>query len=104
VEQTKERRSVRFPIIATAEVFGVQLQTRLNGRTSDLSQYGCYVDIMNPFPVGTVVRVKLSHANGTFTATGTVADAQANLGMGIGFTDIAPDQRAILESWIAGVS
>jgi hypothetical protein len=96
-----QRRSPRFPIIASAEIVALDTQARLNARTSDVSLVGCYVDIANPLPVGTEIKLKLAHQDGTFTARGLVALSEFNLGMGITFTAVEVDQHGVLERWIS---
>ena len=46
------RRSPRIPFIATAEITEVDSEVRLTARTGDLSQGGCYLDMVNPLPQG----------------------------------------------------
>jgi len=57
-----KRSDPRIPLIAAVEVTEVATGTRLNSRTSDISRTGCYIDTLNPTPVKTVVRVRLTHA------------------------------------------
>ncbi len=89
--------------MAAAEVVELQSETRTNARTSDLSLTGCYVDAINPLPLGTRVRVQIVHANATFVAVGIVAYSMTSMGMGITFTEIEPNCRAILEKWITAL-
>jgi hypothetical protein len=89
--------------MAAAEVTELQSEMRTNARTSDLSLTGCYVDSINPFPLGTRIRLQITHDNATFVAVGVVAYSQTSMGMGITFTEIEPNYRAILEKWIAAL-
>lgn len=79
------------------------MSSRISARTGDLSLHGCYVDTMNPFPAGSNVRVMITHTEEKFTAIGKVAHSKPNVGMGISFTEIAPEQRTILMKWLSGV-
>ena len=97
-----QRRAQRLPIVAAAEIVALDTDTGFDARTSDLSLVGCYLDIPNPLPVGTEIKVRLAHQNETFTARGIVASSESNLGMGISFTSIENDQRYILERWLSG--
>jgi hypothetical protein len=97
-----ERRPPRHPLIAAVEITELQLNTRSKARTSDVSLVGCYVDTVNPLPVGTEIRVQLTHQGTTFTALGVVAHYEQNMGMGVSFTAVEPDQQVVLEKWIAG--
>src|SRR5215472_14914591 len=61
----QERRIFpRYPFSAAAEA--VYADARLRGRTSDLSRGGCYVDTINPFPMGAEIRIRISKGNQTF--------------------------------------
>src|SRR5580692_4207553 len=53
-----ERRSPRFPFIASAQVVETRTEARLQARTSDLSREGCYLDMLNPLPIGTRQRIQ----------------------------------------------
>ena len=97
------RNADRSPLILVAEVTEVATGTRLNARTSDVSRTGCYVDTLNPSSSGTVVRVKLSRADGVLDLPGRVVYVSPRLGMGIRFDEsMPPEQLAILDRWLAG--
>jgi len=97
----QERRSApRFAFIASAEVQDESNGSRLPSRISDLSLSGCYVDIINPFPDGTSVRVKIYTTTQNFEASATVAYAHAHLGMGLSFRNVNPDSLAVLQNWL----
>jgi PilZ domain len=98
---SERRRASRFPLIASAEVIELTTNTHLRARTSDLSVVGCYLDMTNTLPVGTEVRLHITHNDATFTALGVIAHSQPNMGMGIRFTDVHLDQHEILERWLA---
>ena len=101
---TERRRSPRFPFIAEAEAIEISSDTKLAAKTSDLSLDGCFLDMLNPTPQGTEVRVRISHEGTAFTALGKVVFILPNMGMGVKFTSVEQDQRAILQKWIAHLS
>jgi hypothetical protein len=98
------RRSPRFAFYASAEITELQTQTRLTARTSELSRHGCYMDMVNPLPLGTTVKIQLIHHEQTFDATGRVIYSQLNMGMGVAFDEIAVDQVVTLEKWLNDLS
>jgi hypothetical protein len=100
---TERRRAPRQPLIASAEVIELQTNTRLKARTSDISLVGCYLDMTNPLPVGTEVKVEILHNAAAFTALGVIVNCAQNMGMGIRFTDVPLDQHEILEGWLAAL-
>jgi hypothetical protein len=101
---SERRRAPRYPFIAEAEAIEVSSDTKLAAKTSDLSIGGCFLDMLNPTPQGTEVRVRISHEGATFTALGRVVFILPNMGMGVKFTSIEQDQQAILQKWLANLS
>src|SRR5579863_988874 len=99
----ERRRAPRYPLIALADLIDLQTEAHLQGRTSDLSLIGCYVDIPAALPLGAKVRVRIEHDGATFTSPGVIAHCQPGSGMGINFTDTPLDQREVLENWIAAL-
>ncbi len=55
----ERRRVPRYPFLAAVEVTELSSGARLRGRMSDLGVQGCYVQTLNPFPVGALVRLRL---------------------------------------------
>ena len=98
--ESERRHAPRYPLIAAAEVVALQTDTRFNVRTSDASLAGCYLDMVNPLPGGTEVRLQVKHDGTTFTALGIVTRCEPNMGMGITFTVVGLDQEMILERWL----
>jgi len=97
---SERRRAPRYPIIADAEVTEIASDTELTAKTSDLSAGGCFLDMLNPSPEGTEILVRISHANSTFTALGRVVFLFPNMGMGVMFTSVDANQRAVLQKWL----
>jgi hypothetical protein len=100
----ERRRAPRYPLIASAEIIEPQTNLRLRGRTSDLSLVGCYVEMRNPLPVRTEIRVQIIHNDVIFYALGVIASCQPNTGMPIKFTDVPLDQHEILRGWLAALA
>jgi len=97
----KERAVRRCPFVASAEVTDLNSDTRLSARISELGVGGCYVDALNPFPEGNPVTVRILRDQGSFETSAKVVYCHPACGMGIAFTDMAPDQRSVLEEWLA---
>ena len=57
------------------------------GRINEISRKGCYVDNLNPFPVGTNLNVVISRDYGSFATKGNVIYAHEGIGMGVAFLD-----------------
>jgi hypothetical protein len=76
-------------------------EKQLGAHTEDLSVFGCFVETAAPFPVGTTVRLRISHAGVNFMAQGKVAYSRKDGGMGVAFTSIEPSSLPILDAWLA---
>lgn len=72
----------------------------IRARTSDLSLQGCYVDTLNPLPVGAAVRLQIQRANMTLDVLANVSSRHAGSGMGLMFGEVTSAQRAVLASWL----
>jgi hypothetical protein len=94
------RRSSRYTFIASAELIEEKADVRIASRVSELSRHGCYLDMMNPFPTGTMVLVKIAAGESFFEAKSKVVYSQHNMGAGVGFLQVAPDSQAVLERWL----
>jgi hypothetical protein len=101
---SENRRSPRYPFYASAEITELQTQTRLTARTSELSRHGCYMDMVNPLPLGTTVKIQLIHHEQKLDTNGHVIYSQPNMGMGVAFDEIAVDQVVTLEKWLSDLS
>jgi PilZ domain len=100
----ERRRSTRYPFVAGAEVIEPESNTAIAGRTSDLGRGGCFIDTLNPFPPGTIVRVRLTLEQCTFEAHAKVVYSINGIGMGLLFKGVQPGQARVLEGWIARLS
>lgn len=96
----ERRRSPRYSFIASAELIEQASDVRIATRVSELSRFGCYLDMMNPFPLGTLVLVKISAGDAFFQAKGKIVYAQTNMGAGVVFLDIDPKCVPVLERWL----
>ena len=97
---SERRRTPRYTFIASAELIEEVADVRIATRVSELSLYGCYLDMMNPFPVGTLVLVKISAGDAFFEARSKIVYAQTNMGAGVAFLEVGPDYQPILERWL----
>jgi hypothetical protein len=98
--QSERRRHLRFPFTASVEAIENQSRVKLSGRISDLGLGGCYVDTINPFAVGTVIKIRLSKENVTFESNAKVVFSQVGMGMGVAFISAVPQQFRIYQRWL----
>lgn len=96
------RRAVpRFSLIADAHLSDLGSGSEFRARVSEISLHGAYVDFLNPLPDGTNIRLKISRDNGSFETDARVVYNHPGLGLGIFFLNMPPDQRNVLEGWLA---
>jgi hypothetical protein len=95
----ERRRTPRYPFIATAEVVDQSSQTSISTRVTELSLNGCYLDMPNPLPKDTQIRIKIYSEGKFFESTGTVIYSQA-LGVGVSFRETRPQFLSVLKQWL----
>jgi hypothetical protein len=101
-EKRIERRGAkRYYLGAIAEVIDLDGRGEFVSVTRDLSASGCFVKTTTPFVTGTMVRVRLTLSGAAFAAIGNVTANVTPTGVGIVFTEIDENDRAILEKWLA---
>jgi len=66
----------------------------------DISLGGCYVRMLLPLPIGTVVEIQIGTDGGEIKAKGTIKTADPALGNGIEFTEMASSCRLQLEQFL----
>ena len=100
IVERERRRTPRYPFIASAELIEEKADVRIASRVSELSLHGCYLDMMNPFPTGTMVLVKIAAGDAFFEAKSKIVYSQPNMGAGVGFLQIEPASKDVLEHWL----
>jgi PilZ domain len=103
LQPVKQRAVRRCPFVASVEVTEEQSGTRLSARTSELAMGGCYIDALNPFPAGTLLALRIVRDQGVFETKAKVVYCDPKFGMGVAFVEMAPNQRTILEGWLAEI-
>ena len=102
--QQERRRTPRYIFIASAELYEERSDVRVASRVSELSLHGCYLDMMNPFPTGTLILLKIFAGDLTFQSKAKIVYATPNVGAGVTFLDLEPKDQYILNRWIEEVS
>jgi len=92
------RLKVRVPIEIDVEDSSVPIR----GATADLSAGGCYIETMFPFPVGTVLDLKLQLEN-TLLVAATVVTSDPQVGNGIRFERMLPEDREELQKYLEAI-
>lgn len=98
--QPERRITARSAFVARAEVRDMREGSRIKARTSDLSMLGCYIDTLNPFPIGAVVHVRIERDEQLLDMLATVSSRHLGSGMGLVFEDMTPAQREVVTNWL----
>jgi hypothetical protein len=97
----ERRENPRFKIKVPVEIYLEGKDTPYRTATSDLSLHGCYIETIFPFPAATVLELKLQ-LTGTLLVLATVATSDPQVGNGIKFTKMLPEDidelRAFLDA------
>ena len=96
----ERRRTPRYPFIATAEVIDVTSQSRISARVSELSLYGCYLDMPNALPKDAQIKIKIYSEGKFFESGGVIVYSQPNQGVGVTFRDVRPQLLTVLKQWL----
>ncbi len=100
-EVADRRSAARTSFVTEALVIEANSGARLSARSADLVLNGCYVDTLNPFQEGSVVRIRLQHGESKLEAHGRVVYQVPSMGMGIEFSELTPENRLTLDGWLA---
>jgi hypothetical protein len=93
-----------LPFLTEAEVMEPPAGTWLKTRLSDLSLSGCYVDTLHGLPVGAQIRLRVVRNKIILEVLAIVIYSQPRLGMGVSFAQLSPEQKSILENWLADLA
>jgi hypothetical protein len=99
---TRERRiAIRHAVSAMAKLTDLDSKTDLEGRCSDLSVAGCYIDTLNPFPECSRVHLQLTNKLHTLEVKARVISHHIGMGMGLVFDGLGPEQTLVLVDWLS---
>jgi hypothetical protein len=96
----ERRRTPRYSFIAHAELREDSSRVHVVTRVNELSLNGCYLDMMNPFPSGTMVTLRIVAGEEVFETRGKIIYSQPNMGAGVLFFDVDPKYQPVLRRWL----
>lgn len=103
-----ERRNwPRVPLRVEVRLRFADPEALIRCRTFDISEGGAFIQLPQPRPRGTEVRIFLRIANRVLVIAGVVArvaqgnDGNGPSGMGVQFTDMTPEDREYLHGLVA---
>jgi len=98
--EQERRRTPRYPFAGSIEMREGVSEDKRTARVGGLSLNGCYVMMESPYPVGTILAIKLFTENEFFEAQASVVYIQANQGMGLMFRETKPYYLMVLRKWL----
>jgi hypothetical protein len=99
-EPPQERRdSTRIKVSVPVELFTPESDVPHRCATTDLSESGCYIESVLPFPIGTIFEMSLQ-LDETLLVVGTVVTRDPQVGNGIKFTRMLPEDRELLRAYV----
>jgi PilZ domain len=98
------RANPRYAFFAEAEAT-LGDGTAVPAQVSELSSRGCYIDTLEPIPIGTEVRLRISNGTSSCEVPGKVIYMHSGYGMGIFgmgvvFGNVPTDQLKPLNDWL----
>ena len=101
---TKKRVGPRFSFLVDAEIVlgdGTSIPTQLD----EVSLRGCYLDTLEPIPVGTRFLLKIGKGRKAFEVQGKIIYTHSGSGLGIFgqgvvFTDLSAQERSAINLWL----
>jgi c-di-GMP-binding flagellar brake protein YcgR len=99
-KQPEHRQHSRTKVIVTAELRPDGTSAPLRVETADLSIGGLYVEMMFTLEVGTKLKIVLWINDVKVSTGGVVVTRDLQVGNGIEFTDIAPEDRESLKHFL----
>lgn len=99
------RTNPRYPFFADAEM-SLKDGLSLRAQISELSSRGCYVDALEPVPVGTDLRLCISYGMSACEIRGKVIYKHSGgglglFGMGVLFGDMNSEQHSTIDEWLS---
>lgn len=97
------RTSPRVKCASSVEVYPTGEAAPIRTRTADLSLGGCFLEMPNPLPKGTQVRIALWIKESKVWANGEVVTSTPGFGIGVKFTEITEQDRNQIKQFIGGM-
>ena len=98
------RANPRYPFFADAEVT-LRDGSSVVAQLEQLSARGCYIDALEPIPIRTKMRLRISDGMSSCELQGQIIYMHSGgglgiWGMGVRFEDMNPEQHSALEGWL----
>jgi hypothetical protein len=99
----EKRRSPRYQCKGSIELRVDGCEARTWTSFIDVSMHGCYVEAQSPYPVGTILHMRLELDEFKVETKGEVRVNYPSVGMGIAFTDMSEENRTHLKKLVGSI-
>jgi hypothetical protein len=103
IADANRRRFSRHKISLPLELRDERVNAPLRINATDVSGNGCYVESMQPLPVGTVLRIDFWLDAEHIKITAVVRTCDPGVGNGIEFTGMPPEAKDRMQSYLEAV-
>jgi hypothetical protein len=97
------RRFPRYICPGGVEIKVPETNRRLWGRLGDICRAGLYMEVPEPWPLGTAIQIRLEIDETYIEGAGTVVTSHPGVGMGIAL-DVDPPYVEDIEKILAGLA
>jgi hypothetical protein len=99
-DQRDRRTDVRVKCTNSAEVYPSGASVPIRTRTADLSLGGCFLEMTNPLPKATQIRIALWVKDFKLWANGEVVTSTPGFGIGVKFIEMTEQDKNQLKQFI----
>jgi PilZ domain len=101
IRDARDRRThVRVKTTNSAEVYPAGATVPMRTRTADLSMGGCFLEMPNPLPKGTQIRIALWVKDFKLWANAEVVTSTPGFGIGVKFVEVTEQDRNQLKQFL----
>lgn len=93
-------RARRYPLAASIEMVEMGSGMEVRGQTIDISTFGCRVNAVASWVVGTKIRLRIFYRGAVLSAAGSIANMRPNGAIGVAFSKLEDKQQLLLEKWL----
>ncbi len=99
------RTTPRYPFFADAEI-NLRGGVSVSAQISEISSRGCYIDALEPIPVGTEMDLSICYGLNACALKGKVIYKHSGgglgvFGMGVVFREMNPEQHYVINGWLS---
>jgi hypothetical protein len=90
------RAHPRFKTVNSVEIHPEGQEAPIRARTADMSAGGCFIEMPNPLPKGTQIKIGIWVNDSKLWATGRVVTSTPGFGIGVQFIEISEQDKSQL--------